>query len=109
MDAHNSRSATLSEHTGKPPKRMDILEIVVIVLLVSAASSTFLWDSGLAESVRGLVGLVALVLAIAHINLPSPVRIGLTVFGIFILAASGWLDFEGWRFLPPRGSLGGSP
>ena len=101
MDAHGNLS-----HFTLGEKRVNVVEMVVIALLLSASTSTLLWDFGLVGLTRGLAGLAALALAIARRNLPSPIRIGLVGYGI-LLAVSGWLDFEGWRFLerqPPAGS-----
>ncbi|MDP3727452.1 MAG: hypothetical protein Q8R35_02310, partial [bacterium] len=60
------------------------------------------------DSAIGVIGLGVLAMSIGTRDIGVTGRMISVISGLGILAYGGWLDFEGWRFLPPRGQLGGT-
>lgn len=81
-----------------------IRAVAVVVALVAATSRLISMDLA-----TGIIGLVVMTVAASR-DISMVARTIAILLGLCVLAYGGWLDFEGWRFLPPRGPLGtGSP
>ncbi len=67
-----------------------------------AAALILLWNFGIMGTLAGFVGTLFVALSLLDRREQSPawmrIRIALALAGVALLAAGGWLDFEGWRF-----------
>lgn len=77
------------------------IAIGLAILLVASGNMT-------PNYAQGIFGLVVLGAAIVY-RAPPALRMTAIALALFFFGIGGWLDFAGWRFLPPRGPLGSSP
>ena len=97
---------------GRSSRRNRLYQAAV-VFLVMLAVAIVTWNVGVFSLFLGIIGFLTLTAAIFVPSRRHPHRrwrrIAVGLIGIALILASGWGDFEGWRFLSSRGALGDSP